>query len=197
MKTKIVKSEGYYKLVVADEEINKKYDCTNENPIVLGNMINHFNSGCWTVCDYRLTKTRIPSEYLEEGFQDFGYETEAEKELVLSKIHSYYIDEENKNISWHRFDSTAYDGDNPSHIDSTGRTQSFTARFTYKGAYQRLREQKEFWEKFEGDDLKNEVTRIPNSHRQMHHSEFYKLIKELKENSSTELNNSTTIKRKM
>lgn len=197
MKTKIIKSEGYYKLVVADEKINEKYDCTNENPIVLGNMINYFNTGCWTVCDYRLTKTRIPSEYVEEGFQHYSYETQEEKNLVISKIHSYYIDEDNKQISWHRFDSTAYDGDNPSHTDKTGAKQTFTARFTFKGAFARLKEQKQFWDNFVGDDLKSDETRIANPHRQMSHSEFYNLVKQLQEKSSSEVNTSTALKRKM
>lgn len=173
MKTKIVKDKGYYKLIIDDEKINQQYDCSNKDPIVLGHIINFFDSGCWSVCDYRLTKHRSPSPYLEEGVEQYWYTTEEEKLFVLSNLNTYRINQDTKLITWHRFDIYAFDGDNLNHTDSRGKIQNEVARFTFKGALQRLKEQKEFWSHFDGDDLSNDKTSINNPARQINSTALY------------------------
>lgn len=168
MKVKIKRLEGYYTLVVADQAINEKYEASNERPIVLGKMENFFSSGCWSLSDYRLGKYLHPSPYFEEGIEIMEYSSEKEKNDIISQLHTYKINEEKNLISWSKFDGYVFDGDNPSCQDKYGNSYSSVARFTYKEAYKRLKEQKEFWEKYQGDDLTLEELKLPNPHRQPH-----------------------------
>lgn len=173
MKTKIIKHHGWWRLVVADKAINEKYEQTQEHPIVLASITNFFESGCWSFQNWRLCKHRKPSHYLEESSEDFVYENEDEKNRVLASLHSYSLDEETKVISWPKFDSIDYNGDNPSCLASDGSFVHITARFTFKGALKKLKEQKFFWDSFEGDDLTIASLKLENSYRQTHSSVFY------------------------
>lgn len=65
VKTKIKRSKGSYRLVVDDKVINKEYECSQKEPVVLAVISNFFDSGCWSVEDFRLTRHRIPSPYFE------------------------------------------------------------------------------------------------------------------------------------
>lgn len=173
MKTKIIKSKGYWRLVVQDEEVNQQYDCTNKNPVVLGVLTEFFDSGCWALSDYRLSKHRFPSPYLEEAVQIYHYENEKEKNKVIEYLHTYEISEKEKCIIWSKFDSYAFDGDNPSHTDKYGEVYSTVARFSFKEGLNRLKQQKEFWENYDKKDLKSDEIRIENIHRQPGETEIY------------------------
>jgi hypothetical protein len=180
MKTKIVKTSGYYKLVVADSLINQQYGCTDQRPIVLASMINFFESGCWSLEDYRLSKHYKPSECLEEGLQQYCFKTEKEKDFIISQIHSYTIDEENSVITWPQFDSYAFDGDNLNQKDSLGKSYPAVARFTFQTAYATLREAKSFFAHFDGDDLITNAVKLDNIHRQKRSGEFYLELQQFK-----------------
>lgn len=68
--------------------INKKYECSQKSPILLATMTNFFDSGCWSVEDFRLSQYKTPSPYLE-GMDQCVYEikTEEEKESLIKRLH--------------------------------------------------------------------------------------------------------------
>jgi hypothetical protein len=175
MKTKILKQHGWWKLVVQDEAINQKYKCTNDKPIVLGVITNFGESGCWAAQDYRMKKNLLPSPYLDDSLQEFMPKNEFEKETILKAVKSPTI-EDNGVISWHKFDTYLFDGDNPSHTSSFGVEFSILARFTFKTALKRLQEQKTFWDQFDKEDLTLEEIRLPNPHRQLGDSDFFNIF---------------------
>lgn len=126
VKTKIKKYKGYCCLVVDDPMINKKYECSQKAPILLATMTNFFDSGCWSVEDFRLSQYKKPSPYLE-GMDQCVYEikTEAEKESLIKRLHTYreVEDKNRKVIIWNTFAKALWDGDNPSCIDKFGYVQ--------------------------------------------------------------------------
>ncbi len=59
MKTKIIKSKGYYKLIVNDEQVNSYHK--SSEPILLGCLSNYADSKNWTLSDFRLSEHLLPS----------------------------------------------------------------------------------------------------------------------------------------
>lgn len=170
MKTKIKKSKGYYRLVVDDEEINKKYGF--KESIVLGCITEFWDAKQWRVEDYRLKEHLMPSPYLEDGVQVFKPRNEKEKQLLMDSLHTYKISEDGT-FSWDRFNATRFEGgDLPCLTDKTLKQYSPVARFTFKKAYQLLLEQKEFWDNYDKKDLCFDEIRIENPHRQISESEI-------------------------
>jgi hypothetical protein len=176
MKTKIIIREGVQSLVVDDKEINNasKYG----SPILLAVITNYFNSQCWSFEDYRLKQHLIPSAYLNdsnEHIYDFNNYPEEDKKLVLSKLKHYKLSEEEGLFYW-RNDGVDLNGDIPKddkrRIFTNGEEYPQCACFTFKAAQKKLREAKEFWDKYEGS-LTDEVIKIPNPERQPHSAEFY------------------------
>lgn len=178
MKTKILKTKGYWTLVVQDEQINAKYHAHNDKPIVLASMTEFVESGCWAVKNYRLRKNLVPSQYLEESVQQMLPKNKEEKEKIYSLLHTYYNTENKQTgiIYWPLFDLYDFQGDNPEHRDKKGKEQNVVARFSFNGARQRLKEQKEFWENFEKNDLTLEEIRLTNSHRQLNNAEIWEIL---------------------
>ena len=177
VKTKIKKYKGYYCLVVDDPMINKKYECSQDDPILLATMTNFFDSGCWSVEDFRLSQYKTPSPYLE-GIDQCVYEikTEEEKENLIKRLHTYreIEDKNRKVITWNTFDKALWDGDNPYCIDKFGYVQNIIARFSYAKALEKLNEIKEFWNNFDDTNLMN--GKITNPYRQI--SEMTLMIEE-------------------
>ena len=91
MKTKIIKKSGYYKLIIDDKEINKKYGY-EDNPIVLGTISEFADAGQWSVEDYRLRKNSIPSPYLEDGVQEYKPKNQDEINYLEKNLHTFKID---------------------------------------------------------------------------------------------------------
>ena len=173
MKTKIVKTRGYYSLIVDDDEINKKYKCESK-PIVLGSITEFADAGQWRVEDYRLRKHLLPSAYLEEGVQQYQPVNDEQKAFLETNLYSFEIDKNDGNYSWCQFDSTLYEGgDLPCLTDKNLTQYSPVARFTFKKAYKLLREQQSFWNSYDSGDLKYDNIRMDNPHRQMGESEVY------------------------
>lgn len=170
MKVKTVKRKGVYELVVADEAINKKYKCSNEKPIVLGKIINHFESGYWSIQDSRLMKEFSPSSHLAYTLEEYQYKNEEEKKEITKQLHTYSFREDENKIVWPQFDSHAGDGDHFS------KNKTSVARFSYQEAKKRLKEQKEFWKNFEGDNLNAEEVKIENTIRQPSSFDFYRMF---------------------
>lgn len=186
MKTKIVKSHGLYKLIVADNNINKKYHFEHK-PIVLGAITEFAEAGQWRVEDFRLTKNHIPSPYLDDGVEQYKPMTEDERKFLIDNLHTYEIDEKIGIFYWPRFNSALYDGgDHPCLTNDNMKQYSAVARFTFKKAFQLLQEQKSFWTTFNSDNLLSPDIAIENSYRQMCESEVYShftLISQKKSNS--------------
>lgn len=175
MKTKILKLEGYYKLVVDDKEINDK--SKYGGPILLACITHFFDSGCWSFDDYRLSEHFITSPYLNDSddtIYDFKNLPQVDKDLILSKIHTYEMQDEH--LHYWRFNTTDLEGDIPQDDKrrqfSTGDFLTKGACFTFKNAYDKLRETKKFWDSYEGE-LNNPEVKRENKFRQPHSSSFY------------------------
>lgn len=166
--TKIKKSKGWYRLVVDDSKINKAYDCSQKEPIVLATISNFFDSGCWSVEDFRLTQHKTPSNYLEGSYQNKKeFKNEQEKNKITSRLHTYieeHINDKNY-IIWDSFELAAFDGDNPSCKDKRGYQCNVIARFSYKMALAELIKIQSYWNNFNGVNL--EEGRIENKYRQI------------------------------
>lgn len=189
IKVKIHKGQGCREIVVNDPKINAKYDATNSKPVVLASMVEFFNSGCWGVLDLRISKHKVPSPYLEAGSCFYKPSDEADKEKITSELHTYRLEKskDGEYVTWNTWDVNCWDGDNPSCQSKTGYLYNQVARFTYKGALQRLAEIREFWEKFEGDNI--ESVRLENPYRQKSETHFsmMKFILEEKEKANKAL----------
>lgn len=171
MKTKIIKSKGYYKLVVDDPEVNAKYNC-EKNPILLGCITEFWDASQWRVEDYRLKQNLLPSPYLEDGVQVYTPKNQEEKDFLIKSLHTYNENEKGEFV-WDRFNSTRFEGgDLPCLTDKSLTQYSTVARFTFKKAFKLLQEQKEFWENFDKKDLKIDEVRIENPYRQISESEI-------------------------
>lgn len=150
-------------LVVNDTKINEKGRFSSkEKPIVLGSIIHFFSSGEYSLSDYRLTDHLIASPYLEEGPELYFPKSQEEKDFVISRLHTYQIrqQDDKEYIVWHRFNSTCFDG------DITNPQYSVCARFSYKEAYKRLCEQRDFWLNYQGEDLSSDDVRVENKYLQ-------------------------------
>ena len=180
VKTKIKKYKGWIRLVVDDLAINKLYECSQKEPVVLATMSNFFDSGCWSVEDFRISQYRTPSQYFE-GSDACMYEVKSEeaKAKLVARLHTYREVESHgkKYITWNTFDKALLDGDNPSCKDKYGYEQNIIASFSYKAAVEKFNEIKEYWNNFEGTDLMQ--SKLPNPNRQI--SEMALIIEEVME----------------
>ena len=156
IKTKIKKHKGWHRLVVDDAAINKQYECSQKEPIILAIMTNFFDSGCWSVEDFRLSEYRTPDPYFE-GSDACSYEIKSEeaKAKLIARIHTYreVQNKEKQYIVWNTFDKALLDGDNPSCKDKYGHEQNIIARFSHKAALEKFNEIKEYWNNFDGTNL--------------------------------------------
>lgn len=186
MDVKIKRFKGTWTLVVADKQINELYRGTKERPVQLASIINYFDSGVYSVSDWRLTEHRRPSPYLEGSTQSFYTpENEEEAEYLRSVLHTY--EETEEGFSWDSFDAHYFQGDNMESKDKYGSTYTDIARFSYKVAYAKLQEIKTFWEGWSDPDLN--TARINNPHRQLSESRImgHFMIKEnLKQKATQE-----------
>ncbi len=183
VKLKNMTGGGYKQLVVDDAAINAKYGATQADPLVLASMQEFFNTGCWAVLDWRLSQhRREPSKYLESGPCVYEVKHPEEKDMITSELHTYELDSEGggQQICWYTWDVNCWDGDNPSCKSTTGETMAQVARFTYKGAKERINEIRAFWEKFEGAEL-DVGTKIENPYRQPSEGYFFGLRARLEE----------------
>lgn len=184
VKTKIKKYKGWIRLVVDDITINKQYECSQKEPIVLAIMTNFFDSGCWGVEDFRISQYKIPDPYLE-GSDACTYEIKSEeaRAKLISRLHTYREKESQgkKYIVWNTFDKALLDGDNPFCKDKYGYEQNIIARFSYKAALEKFNEIKSYWNNFEGADLIE--GKIPNPNRQI--SEMTIFAEELAQKEKT------------
>lgn len=175
MKTKILKLEGYYKLVVDDKTINDKSQYGS--PIVLACITHFFNSGCWSFDDYRLKDHLIPSAYLDDSNDtviDFINYPKQDQDLILSKLHTFSMDGDH--LFYWRFTTTDLEGDIPQNDKrrqlTTGDFLTPAACFTFKHAYEKLRDAKQFWDNYEGTLVDPKLKR-ENKFMQPHSSSFY------------------------
>ena len=193
MKTKIIKKIGYYKLVIDDKEINKKYNY-EDSQIVLGTISEFADVGQWRVEDYRLKKNSIPSPYLEDGVQAYMPKNQDEVNYLEKNLHTFKIDEKTGTYYWPKFDSTLYEGgDHPCLTDPKIKQYNSVARFTFQKAYELLKEQKSFWETCDENDLTSSRVKINNPMCQMsdsdvcfEFSEAKKIIMEMTEKQDLE-----------
>lgn len=191
MKTKILKSHGYYKLVVDDTSINSKYKC-EDSPIVLGCITEFADASQWRVEDYRLRKNLLPSPYIEDGVQQYLPKNEEEKAFLLENLHTFKVDKKDGSFYWPKFDSTLYEGgDLPCLTDKALTQYNSVARFTFDTAFKLLQEQKAFWTNFDKDDLKLDEVRIDNPYRQIGESDvsFHFIMKTLNLTEETKKKN--------
>lgn len=175
MKVKIRKKEGIQYLEVADDEINKNNQYGS--PIVLALITNYFHSKCWSYNDYRLKENLIPSKYLGDSsieIYDFNDYPKEDKDLILSKLHTYTLNEEG--LFYWRYDGVDLNGDiteyDTRRYDSLGNRYAKEACFSYREAVNRLEQAKDFWENYNGV-LMNKEIKIDNPHRQPHNFEYY------------------------
>lgn len=175
MKTKIIKSEGYYKLIVDDPVIN----ATSRfgGPIVLACITEFFHMKCWSFDDYRLKEHLIPSPYLNDSndrISNFTQLPQEDKDLILSKVKTYTIDDDGHLFYW-RFVTTDLDGDIPSKDKrrqlTDGSFLTEAACFTFKGAQAKLKEAKVFWDSYEGE-LTDPIVKRENKYIQPNSSSF-------------------------
>ncbi len=193
MKTKIIKKSGYYKLIIDDKEINKKYGY-EDNPIVLGTISEFADAGQWRVEDYRLRKNSLPSPYLEDGVQEYKPKNKDEINYLEKNLHTFKVDNQTGIYYWPRFDSTLYEGgDHPCLTDPKIKQYNSVARFTFQKAYELLKEQKSFWKTCDENDLTSSRVKINNPMRQLSDSEIFfefseakKIMMEAKEKQEVE-----------
>lgn len=184
MKTKITKSEGYYKLIVDDPVVN----ATSQfgGPIVLACITEFAHMKCWSFDDYRLKDHLIPSPYLNDSNEEIYKFTELpqeDKDLILSKVTTYTIGEDGNLFYW-RFVTTDLDGDIPTNDKrrqlTDGSFLTTAACFTFKAAQTKLKEAKEFWDSYEGS-LTDPIVKRENKYIQPHSSSFTCEMTEFKE----------------
>lgn len=164
MKVKLKKSKNYYQLVVDDTQINKKYDCTQSEPVVLAVLESWEGTQCWSLRDLRLEEHIFPSQYLEgSSIETFIYKNEEEAKLAMAVLNHYEKREDR--IVWNSFNGIVGGGDktndpnNPSYV-----AKSMQSIWSFDKGLKKFNEIREFWENFEGDDI--ESTKQPNPFRQ-------------------------------
>ena len=144
---------------------------------MLAVITNYFNSSCWSFEDYRLKNNLIPSAYLNdnhENIYNFKDYNEEDKNIVLSKLHTYDLNDEG--LFYWMFDGVDLNGDipkdDPRRKLTNGQEYPSCACFTFKEAQKKLSEAKKFWESYNGS-LTDENIKINNQHRQPHSAEYY------------------------
>ena len=168
LKTKLSKEKGWYRLMVDDAAVNKAYQCKPEKPIVLAVMSNFFDSGCWSVEDFRIAEHNLPNYYFfSSQLSTRVINSEEERQKLISRLHTYREEEKDgiKSIVWDSFDKALFIGDNPSCKDKHGYEYNMIARFTDKAALEEMAIIKEYWNNFEGTDLSQ--GKIENPYRQI------------------------------
>jgi hypothetical protein len=162
MKVKLAKRKGYYRLVVDDKAINEKYKCTQKEPIVLATLSGWEGTQCWDLRDIRLCHVIYPSPYLSSSnLQTFTPKNEEEEGWITSALKQYEKSEDK--YSWSTFDGVVAFGDktfDPDNPDYVGRT--LEGCWSFSEGMKKFDEIREFWEKFEGNDLATTKLINPN-----------------------------------
>lgn len=165
MKVKLLKDKGYFRLVCDEQEINEKYSCAND-PICLANLSTWEGSKCWKIRDMRLEDVFLPSPHLEgNNRQEYLPVDQADAASLKSKLH-YYKESPDGLIKWGTFVGVVGMGDRTDHPDNPAWiAQSVEGCWSYPAARAKFKEIRDFWENFEGDDLK--LAMQPNPHKQI------------------------------
>lgn len=163
MKVKIIKYPGYFRLVCDDETINKKYHCTQENPIELANLSTWEDSCCWKLRDMRLENSFYPSEHLEgSNLQRYTPIDEEDAKNLKSKL-KYFKETPEGEIKWGTFSGVVGIGDRTDHPDNPSWiAQSIEGCWSFNAARTKFKEIRAFWKAFEGDELKSSMMHNPN-----------------------------------
>jgi hypothetical protein len=171
MKVKVLRDPGYFRLVCDDEAINKKYDCSQEQPICLARLSTWEGSKCWQLRDMRLEDVCYPFYHLEgSNLQTYMPVDEEDAKNLKSQLR-YYKESPEGEIRWGTFVGIVGMGDRTDHPDNPSWiAQSVEGCWSFNAAREKLKEIKEFWEKFEGDDLK--LAMMENPYRQMYVSDY-------------------------
>jgi hypothetical protein len=162
MKVKLAKRKGYYRLVVDDKDINKKYDCTQKQPIVLACLSGWEGTECWSLHDMRLSHVIYPSPYLDSSnIQSYTPQNEEEESWLISALKQY--EKQDDKYVWSTFNGVVafgdktFDPDVPSYV-----SRSLQGCWSFAEGMKKFNEIREFWENFSGDDLKSTQIVNPN-----------------------------------
>lgn len=166
MKVKTIKDTGYYQLVCDDEAINKKYNCSQDQPITLATMSTWEMSKCWKLRDLRLEDVFYPSPFLEGNNLQIYTPVDEEDAKNLKSQLRYYKETPEGKIKWGTFVGVVGIGDRTDHPDNpTWIAQSVEGCWSFKAAREKFKEIKEFWKQFKSDDLKTAM--MENPHKQI------------------------------
>lgn len=164
MKVKLKKRKNYYQLVVDDPEVNKKYNCSQKEPVVLAVLDCWEGTKCWSLRDIRLEEHIYPSKYLEgSSFEMYLPDNTEQEKLIIAVLNKY--DKREDRIVWNSFNGIVGGGDktddptNPSYVDS-----AMKGAWSFDKGLDNFNNIRQFWESFEGDDIKS--TKIPNPYKQ-------------------------------
>lgn len=193
MKTKISKSEGYYKLLVGDEKVNNFYK--SEKPILLGCISNYAATGFWTVLDFRLSSYCFPSAYLLDGVEVLKAKDTEELEFIKNNLQHYKISEDDPmELYWNRYYCTSFDGADRYPTEEDQKRFLYVPRqacFSFKKAQEKLSEMKKYWEEQNIDYSKGITAEhlIHNPELQKSASDFIteRVLKELHGSKSLKL----------
>lgn len=179
MKVKLKKRQGFYQLVVDDKDINKKYKCTQKDPIVLAVLDSWEGTKCWSLRDLRLCDPLLPSPYLEGSGMQFLVVHNQEQESWLTSCLKRYeksiTPEGQVKINWNDFDGMVAFGDksnneaNPEYVK-----RCMTGAWSFEKGMEQFSAIRQFWENFTGEDLEN--TKLENIHKQPNRIYFSGLI---------------------
>ncbi len=173
MKTKIYKSEGYYRLLVNDDKVNHFHK--SQDPILLGCITHYANTGFWTVLDFRLSTHCLPSAYLIDGIEEFVAKDEEEAQHVKNTLEHYRISNDNPlSFYWNRYYCTSFDGADKFPTQADNEKFLYVPRhacYSFKKANEKLMEMKTYWEAVRDDKITADHL-IPNPNLQRSSSEF-------------------------
>lgn len=162
MKVKLAKRKGYYRLVVDDKAINEQYDCSQEDPIVLATLSSWEGTECWELNDLRLCNVIHPSPYLSgNNVQSYKPKNEEEEFWITSALMQYEKREDK--YYWSTFNGVVafgdktFDPDVPSYV-----SRSMEGCWSFSEGMKKFNEIREFWESFNGNDLKSTKINNPN-----------------------------------
>ena len=168
MKTKIIKSKGYYKLIVNDEQVNSYHK--SSEPILLGCLSNYANSKNWTLSDFRLSEHLLPSPYLSNSLEEYIANDEEEYLSILSQLRNYRTSDRPLHLLWNTYNTIVLD-DADNQPSLSGLNFPEWAFFTYKKGFEKLIEMKNYWENVNEKFISAEHL-IENKHRQPSSSHF-------------------------
>jgi hypothetical protein len=171
MKVKLLQDAGYFRLVVDESKINEKYNCSQENPIVLAVLTTWEGTKCWSLRDIRLEEVIYPSEHLE-GFnlQKYMPKNEEDAKNLKSKL-KYFKETPEGEILWGTFCGVVGMGDRTDHPDNPSWVgKAIEGCWSFKEVRKKLKEIRSFWENFEGEDLK--LAKMVNPYKQMRATDY-------------------------